>query len=617
MALLAVVLLGAFLIASWHLARESFWADEAWTAWAIHSPFIRDTLERVRNDVHPPLYFLLIDGWAFLTGESVYSLRLFSTLFGMVGLAATYAVGKRLFDRPTALIAVLLLGTASFFVYYTREARMYTLLLALGALVTLFYLRWHTRPNWRSTLLYSLFMAALLYTHYAGALVILSQLLHLLLTTLIPVLRQSKKPPCLYWLPLPYLLTGLLFLPWLPTFLNQMRANPNGPLAIPLPTDANTINWLVSLVTSSSGALLVLPFLIGKAVPLAKRYASALLLLLIWLLLTPIGLLALNAWVAPVYQVRYVIALLPAGALLAAYGFRHIALPSRLGLTAFWSKRLQSGLAAAFVLVFGVTQLSAYGYFWWDKPAWEPTIRNVTTTRQPLEPTITDFVPYSPAAYYDSFLHLRQGISLDLSWRLHSAEEARALADLFQNEPSVWVALPVNTAKTWHITAELDRTRHVGYRSSLVNMIFYRFDAGDTDDLRFRFGDLLRFENGPTADQQLSVHAGQPLCVDLSLTALQALDNQYSAGLHLVDLPGTANLAAWDGGIGSANAGETRELSPCLDIPASTPPGHYHLELVVYNWATVQRLPVIEDGAGEGLGWQDLIGLAGVEVTGG
>src|SRR6185295_17447666 len=100
-------------------------------------------------------------------------------------------------------------------------------------------------------------------------------------------------------------------------------------------------------------------------------------------------------------------------------------------------------------------------------PPWEPTIRQMVTNRNPLEPVITDIAAYSPAAYYDRHLHIRQGIALDLSWRLHSASEARILTDKFADEPSVWVALPVNTAKTWHIVAELDKTRHIGYRSSL------------------------------------------------------------------------------------------------------------------------------------------------------
>jgi len=112
---------------------------------------LKDTFTRIRDDVHPPLYYLALDVWVMATGESVYAVRLLSTLFGLVVLAGTYATGARLFDRQTGLMAVVVLGTASFFVYYTREARMYTLLLALAALSTWAYVRWMEQPNrWRT-----------------------------------------------------------------------------------------------------------------------------------------------------------------------------------------------------------------------------------------------------------------------------------------------------------------------------------------------------------------------------------------------------------------------------------------------------------------------------------
>src|SRR5215207_3887892 len=124
----SILLLLAFLIASWHLQRESLWDDEGWSLWAVQADSPVETLSRVQSDVHPPLYFVLLDGWVALAGESVYAVRFLSLLAGMVGLAATYALGKRLFDPAAGLIALALLATSGFFIYYTRETRMYTLL---------------------------------------------------------------------------------------------------------------------------------------------------------------------------------------------------------------------------------------------------------------------------------------------------------------------------------------------------------------------------------------------------------------------------------------------------------------------------------------------------------
>lgn len=601
----------AFLIATIDLQRESLWNDEAWTAWAVRSPYIRDTLQRVQADVHPPLYFLLLGVFGRFSGDSVLALRWPSALFGMVALASTYALGKQLFDRRTGIIALILLGSASFFVYYTREARMYSLLMALAALATLLYARWRNKPNLWRTFFYGVSMALLMYTHYAAAFIIISHVLHALILQLLP-----RKQQCMKWytLPLPYFLILVLYAPWLPVFLTQMRSNPNGPLAIPVPTNWATVAALVLILTGGSWGLMVAPFALGNALPRLRQYSNQILLLALWLLITPIGLLALNQWFAPVYQVRYAIAMLPAGALLLAYGLRHIHIPAWLRLGRSNSQYFAAGIISVLVLWLVTVQLTMYPELWPPKPSWETTIKSMINARQPLDATITDLAAYSPAAYYDRQLGLRRGIGLDLSWRLHTPSEVRSLVDKLQPSESIWIALPVNTAKSWQVAAQLDSQRGIGYRSSLGNMVFYGFSQANRDDLQFQFGDQVRLEGQLSSDQELSATAGEELCIDLNLYTLTASDDSLSVGVHLVDITGNINAAQWDNGFGTHAANETVTLMPCLAIPADTVAGAYHLELTLYKWATVERLPVLETGGSTPVGWGDVVMMQPVAV---
>jgi hypothetical protein len=366
---------------------------------------------------------------------------------------------------------------------------------------------------------------------------------------------------------------------------------------------------LALILTGGVWWLFLLPFALTDIRLIFRRYGSAILLLALWLLLTPAALLALNAWVAPVYQVRYTIALLPAGALLLAAALGHVRLPHPVG--AQRAVPLQIILLLALVYA----QLTAYTGLWPDKPAWETAIRQMMAARKPLEPIITDLAPSSPAGYYDRLLHIQQDDSLDVSRRLHNAGELREFVRLLDHEPSVWVALPINTAKAWHIAAMLDANRGVGYRSSLVNMIFYRFDQGKLDDLAFRFGDELRYESGEGAAVQFDVKRGGEVCSDFTFVMLAPLDGLYSAGLHVVDITGNRSIAHQDTGLGTHDTGEKVHFTPCLTIPIDAPPGYYHLELAIYNWSTGQRLPVVEDGAGAGLNWGDVMRLAAVNVS--
>src|SRR5690606_39158271 len=208
-------------------------------------------------------------------------------------------------------IVVALLGTASIFVYYSREARMYTLLLALAALATLAYLRWRKHPTWGRTLIYSLLLAALLYTHYAGAFVLLTYALHLLLTRPHRIVH--------------FLMAGgialLLFAPWIPSALWQLNAH-GGPAAPPFTRADVALTELAFFFTGGYWLLYLVP-LVG-IIPYIRQHKDTMLLLVLWLLVTPLALLLLNLWIPGVYQVRYSLGVLPVGALLVGWGIRGI-----------------------------------------------------------------------------------------------------------------------------------------------------------------------------------------------------------------------------------------------------------------------------------------------------
>jgi hypothetical protein len=334
----------------------------------------------------------------------------------------------------------------------------------------------------------------------------------------------------------------------------------------------------------------------GRALLNLRRYGHSILLLLLWLLVTPLAALVLNLWMPVFYHVRYLVASLPVGALLAAYGLRH----------AFWRP-----LALLLLVSLVCVQLVTYGQFWPAKPPWEPTIQRMLAARQPGEPSLTYIADCCVEAYYDRQLGIRDGASLDLSSRRHSPAEVRDLVAFLEDAPSVWLIMPSNLPETWNATWALADGRGVGYRDGVEFMRFYRFDRGAGDALEFRFGDLLRYDSGTVSPK--SVSPGESTCVDVALTALAAVDGSYSAGVHLVDASNIL-IAQWDGGIAESVAGERVRISPCLNILPGIRAGEYHLHLIVYNWATVERLPVLE-GGGDDVSWGDALVFSAVTVV--
>jgi mannosyltransferase len=81
-----------------------------------------------------PLYFFLLRGWIALAGTSVTALRFFSLWFGVLGVALTYGLGRRLLGHVPGLLAALLVSCSPYLTWYSQEIKMYTMVPALTLL---------------------------------------------------------------------------------------------------------------------------------------------------------------------------------------------------------------------------------------------------------------------------------------------------------------------------------------------------------------------------------------------------------------------------------------------------------------------------------------------------
>lgn len=120
--------LGAAALRFVNLGSESLWYDEGFTAWLVK---LRpaEMLQAIRGDVHPPLWYGLEYLNVQLFGSSPLALRLPSAILGvlivLLVLRLAILVG---FERRTALLAGALAAVLPGPIYYSQEARMYSLL---------------------------------------------------------------------------------------------------------------------------------------------------------------------------------------------------------------------------------------------------------------------------------------------------------------------------------------------------------------------------------------------------------------------------------------------------------------------------------------------------------
>lgn len=122
--------------------NQSLWLDEAINVLASreHS-FLAIITQFAPGDFHPPLYYLFLKAWISLFGASEISVRIPSVLFGVATIYLTYLIGKKLFSKKTAIIASILMATAPLHIYYSQEARMYSMAAFLTSLSVYFFIK--------------------------------------------------------------------------------------------------------------------------------------------------------------------------------------------------------------------------------------------------------------------------------------------------------------------------------------------------------------------------------------------------------------------------------------------------------------------------------------------
>ncbi|MBT4124744.1 MAG: hypothetical protein HN981_04755 [Candidatus Pacebacteria bacterium] len=212
------------------LLTGSFWLDEAAQALESIRPFSQQL--DIIPDFQPPLLHY-ITHFAASVSETEWWLRLWGALIpGLVTIWATYKIGKKLFSERVGQWAALLLATSSFHIFYSQELRPYSLPAMWGMLSTLTLL---TRPLiiWKFILL----SVAGLYSSYLYP--------FLLFTQLVIMWLKYKSPQKLFQTILPII---LLFIPWLPRFLQQLQAGQSLRLEIPGWENAVSIPQIKTLV---------------------------------------------------------------------------------------------------------------------------------------------------------------------------------------------------------------------------------------------------------------------------------------------------------------------------------------------------------------------------------
>ncbi len=157
------------------LGHQSYWYDEAHTVWLVHFSFARMLSLLPSTETSPPLYFILAWLWAHLFGFGEVALRSLSALVGVATVPVVYLAAREYFSGRTALIATALAASSPMLVWYSQEARSYSLMVLLTTVALLAFGHVRQRPTKGWVITWSVAASLAMLTHYYAALVILPQ----------------------------------------------------------------------------------------------------------------------------------------------------------------------------------------------------------------------------------------------------------------------------------------------------------------------------------------------------------------------------------------------------------------------------------------------------------
>ena len=589
------------LVATWYGTRsldvDPYWSDEvltaqragiAWYAPVASIAEIWDRTQTVSDQL--PLYYILVGLWSKVAGTTPFANRALSLFFGIIAIATTFQIGKRLSGELAGFAAALLLTSSAFYILFLHEMRTYTWVSCLIALQLWFYwLIIHGKRNWWVQAGLVLCVAAMLYSYYTSIIITASICLYHLL-----MVRKNRE----WWRVVMLMgIAGILFIPWLPNLANI--AADTGRNAIRTIHTVSAIDGIVNMASAFSNknnaALLFLLLFTLNLRSKAHRFVwfiNISVLTLLVLLNQPLGLLV---------NVRYSLLIWLPLALLVGLGVEQlvkVGVPLVLVLGVIF--------ASGFVSVTNQRLTDEY-----DLPVRYLPFDTLTDITRQYEQTGDTLVfitliegdDWEGGHERNVMPHYFYGSPMNSVFMedVRNLPDAAFLAEgeqVTRNAQRVWLTYAPKL-RSWRIGMFQDMLAENGFANcgnfadndSLYLDLYAHPNAVEMRPA-FRFGDV-------TEDTIAQLTPLQPLppFVHDTLTLIHAWTlsdalprNVYSLAVHIVDA--NDNLVAQaDYGLPEASFACTTNMVDVRHLPA----GQYRVQAFVYAWQNGSHLPDVNN----------------------
>ncbi len=251
------ILIVDFIFNIYQLLSQSIRLDEAQSIWASTKPVV-GILGYLSQDVAAPLYALLLHFWIQVFGPDIMLARILSLIFLLMTLPVLYRLARESSNKKVAMLTVILFSLSPFIMWYTSEARMYTLFTFVTCLNHLFFLRLIKSDGKKGAGGYLISAVLGLYTHYFFVFLLITQAVYLAIVWFLNVLSENGSAKSLTSRILKYksqplfigklmIISFYFFAPWLIYVMSRGGASSTQPL-ITAPTTYNIFQAFVNFL---------------------------------------------------------------------------------------------------------------------------------------------------------------------------------------------------------------------------------------------------------------------------------------------------------------------------------------------------------------------------------
>ncbi|HEU5372792.1 MAG TPA: glycosyltransferase family 39 protein [Gaiellaceae bacterium] len=192
--------------------HAGFWIDEGISVGISHEHWT-SIPHLLREDGSPPLYYMLLGVWVRLFGDSEAATHTLSLVFGLACVPLAYFAARAVFGRRAGLAAAVIAALDPFLTYYAQETRMYELEALLSVVVAWSYVEGILRGRRSWTPVFVVSTALLAYSHNWG--------LFLCFGLAVATFAFARERLRLFGIAAAGV--AVLYAPWLPTLLSQVR----------------------------------------------------------------------------------------------------------------------------------------------------------------------------------------------------------------------------------------------------------------------------------------------------------------------------------------------------------------------------------------------------------